>query len=78
MQFSPESQLLPAQQLCPLAPQEGGWEAALQLTVFPYIVVNIGGVAALISIAISAPVSAAVAHTFALARVSAPIIWPEA
>jgi len=42
------------------------------------MVVSTGGATAVISIPTSAPASAAVAQTLALARVSAPIICPDA
>jgi len=74
----PPLQVFSFVQITPVQGSAGGVEMPLQLTVFPYTAVSMGGVTEFISIAISAPVSAAVAHTFALARVSAPIIWPEA
>ena len=51
---------------------------ALQLTDCPPIAVNTGCATTVINMPISAPVMAAVAHTFARALVSAPIICPAA
>ena len=42
------------------------------------IALSMGGATVTMRNAMSAPPSAAVAQTFALARVSAPIIWPRA
>jgi hypothetical protein len=79
MLHEPLQQSAPLPQVAPVGPQAGPpVPDAWQSTELPYIVVSTGGATAFISMAMSAPVSAAVAQTFALARVSAPIICPEA
>ena len=62
-----------------VAPAPLPLQAYLQsLLMSEYIDFRTGGETENINNAVTAPVSAAVAHTFALARVSAPIICPEA
>jgi len=48
------------------------------VVVPPYMIFNTGGATVTIKMAITAPISIAVPHWEALARVSAPMIWPAA
>lgn len=77
----PASQVLPGvQQASPTCPQNENEPCepdAMQFASAPYIVSRTPGVTAVVMSPSVAPVTAAVAQTFARARVSEPIACPE-